>query len=102
MGDHASLRGPGGEGRPLVSLSKNFPPGMDLGQSCEPADSLSAFVGLMWDVCSLKKMRAENETGRGERKCVRVHSTTTLTIEHVPLLDCREIQIWCQISNVIT
>lgn len=60
MGDHASLRGPGGEGRPLVSLSKNFPPRMDLGQSCEPADSLSAFAGLLWDAgCALFK---ENES----------------------------------------
>ncbi len=46
MEDHVSLRGPGGEGRPLVSLSKNFPPGMDLGRSCEPADSLFACCGM--------------------------------------------------------
>lgn len=50
MGDHVSLRGPGGEGRPLLSLSKNFPPGMDLSQSCELADSLFTSAGLLWDV----------------------------------------------------
>lgn len=41
MGDHVCLRGPRGEARPLVSLSKNFPPRMDLGLRCELTDFVS-------------------------------------------------------------
>lgn len=35
---------------------------MDLGRSCEPADSPFASAGLLWGECSLKRKETVNET----------------------------------------
>lgn len=99
-----ALGAPEGRGGRSSRSPKTFHPGWTSVSPVNPLTPCPPLLGCcgMRDVRSLKKMRAENETGRGESKCVRVHSTTMLTIEHIPLLDCTEMQIWCQISNIIT
>lgn len=67
-----ALEAQGGGG--VVSLSKNFPPRMDLGESCEPADSLFAPVHCsgIWYVC----MRGRGWTLDRDGKCVKGHRVT--------------------------